>query len=160
MIIAMGKMYLRDKVPGLRHGGGETHLLLQLGRLHQSLVDVFPREAGVSLSRLGLFRVLALAGARGIGVLSVARRLGINAAAVTRQVQDLEREGLVTRGSDPRDQRRSIIKLSRNGRKQFTQLHRRIHELESRLLDGVTEQELAAASGMLAKVRASLEKMQ
>ena len=57
-----------------------------------------------------------------VGTMELARQLGINPAGVTRQVQELEGEGLVRRRADPNDGRRTCIRLSPKGRKRMDEL--------------------------------------
>ena len=107
-------------------------------------------------SRFALMRLLAGAEA-GVGVMDLARQLGVNAAAVTRQVQDLERERLVRRRADPRDGRRSYVSLSPKGRRLFGQIHDRSHEFERSLSSVLGAEEMAVATAVLTKLRTFVE---
>ena len=86
----------------LGHRGDEPHLLREVFRTYQVLMSGFARKTGMPASRFALMRLLALA-ERDLGVTDLARHLGIDSAAVTRQVQELERERLVGRRVDSRD---------------------------------------------------------
>ncbi len=119
-------------VAGLRHHGDEPHLLREVFRTYQALMAGFSRQTGMPASRFALMRQLALSESD-IGLADLARCLGINPAAVTRQVQELEAEHLVRRRADPKDGRRSYVRLSPKGRKQFEEIHERSHELERSL---------------------------
>ena len=118
----------------------------------------FSREVGMPASRFALMRLLA-APEQGLGVMELARRLGINAAAVTRQVKSMEHEGLVQRHADPRDARRSHLSLSRKGSELFEQIHARSHELERSLASVITAEEMATAATVLSKLRAFIENL-
>lgn len=139
------------------HRGGEPHLLREVMRLHQALLAVFSREVGLAASRLSLLRTLAIAGPSGIGVMALARQLGVDAAAVSRQVAALEREGLIERRADPRDARRSALRLAARGVRAFEAVHDRAHEFERSLTSVVSEEELEAAARVLARVREVVE---
>jgi DNA-binding MarR family transcriptional regulator len=89
--------------------------------------------------------------------MDLARKLEVNAAAVTRQVQELEREGLVRRRADPKDSRRHYVSLSPKGRKLFEEIHERNHELERSLSSVIDAGEMATATAVLAKLRAFVE---
>ncbi len=106
-------------------------------------------------SRFALMRLLAGAGA-GVGVMALARRLGINAAAVTRQVKELEAAGLVLRRADPGDGRRSYLKLSAKGSRLFAQIHERSHQLERSFVAQVGDEEVAVAAKVLSELQAFL----
>jgi MarR family transcriptional regulator for hemolysin len=138
------------------HGGNEPHLLREVIRTYQVLMTGFSREIGIPASRLAVLRSLAITEG-GAGVMDIARSLGINAAAVTRQIQDLERERLIQRRSDPKDGRRTHVSLSPKGRKLFEEIHERSHALERSLAAAISADEMATAATVLAKLRAFIE---
>jgi DNA-binding MarR family transcriptional regulator len=141
---------------GRHHRGDEPHLLRELVRAYQTLVAVFARRTGMPAARFGLLRLLAVTeGDR--GVMDLARQLGVNPAAVTRQVQELEREGLVRRRADRRDRRRSHVDLSPKGRRVFAEIHARTHELERSLVAVLGEEEMRRAARVLGRLRVAVE---
>ena len=144
-----------DSTP-FRYRGDEPHLLREIVRTHQVLVNGFSRQVGVPASRFALMRLLANAD-EGIGVMALARSLGVNAAAVTRQVQEMEREGLVERHADPSDGRRSSLRLSPKGLELFGEVHDRGHQLERSLASVITVEEMAAAAAVLSRLRRYIE---
>lgn len=144
----------------LHHTGREPHLLREIVRTHQVLMSGFSREVGMPASRFALMRILANLLPDDIGIMELARGLGINAAAVTRQIKEMEQAGLVLRRQDPRDGRRSHVKLSARGMTVFKKIHERSHELESSLAAYISPEDMAAAAGVLAKLREFLEKME
>jgi DNA-binding MarR family transcriptional regulator len=140
----------------LRHRGDEPHLLREIVRTHQVLVARFAREAGMPASRFLLMRLLAIT-EKDVGVMDLARRLGINAAAVTRQVKEMQDEGLIRRRADPQDGRRNYVSLSPKGRKLFAAIHDRNHEFERSLSSVISAEEMAAAAAVLTKLRTFIE---
>ena len=136
--------------------GDEPHLLREVIRTYQALMAVLSRKIGMSASRFLLMRLLAAADGD-VGVMDLARQLGVNASAVTRQVQDLEQEQLVSRRNDPRDGQRSCVRLSPKGRRLFSQIHTRNHELERALSSAINVEEMSIAAGVLAKLRTFVE---
>lgn len=138
------------------HKGDEPHLLREVIRTYQVLMAGISREIGMPASRLAVLRILAITDG-GAGVMDLARSLGINAAAVTRQVQDLERDRLIQRRSDPNDGRRTRLGLSPKGRRLFEEIHERSHALERSLSAAISADEMAAAAAVLAKLRAFVE---
>jgi DNA-binding MarR family transcriptional regulator len=139
------------------HTGDEPHLLREIIRTHQVLMTGFSREVGVPASRFALLRLLANVFPDAAGVMDIARRLGVNAAAVTRQVQEMESEGLLLRRADARDGRRSGIRLSAKGLKLFSTIHDRSHELERSLASAIAPREMASAADVLTRLRRFLE---
>jgi DNA-binding MarR family transcriptional regulator len=108
-------------------------------------------------SRFSLMRLLALSEGD-VGITDLARRLGINPAAVTRQVQELERERLVLRRADRRDGRRSHVRLSPKGRRLFGKIHERIHELERSLSSELGADEMRSAASVLGELRTVIDR--
>ncbi|MEW6264468.1 MAG: MarR family transcriptional regulator [Thermodesulfobacteriota bacterium] len=140
----------------LRHRGDEPHLLREVFRTYQALMARFSRKIGRPASQFALMRQLALAESD-VGVMDLARRLGVNAAAVTRQVKELERERLVRRRADPKDGRRSYVNLTPKGRRLFEDIHERTHELERSLSSVLGAEEMRSATMVLMKLRAFVE---
>ncbi len=138
------------------HRGDEPHLLREILRTYQVLMSGFSQRTGMPAARFGLMRVLAL-GPQDLGVMDLARELGVNAAAVTRQVQELEREGLVRRRADRRDGRRSYVGLTPKGKQVFIEIHARAHELERSLASVLGEEEMQRAAQLLGRLRALVE---
>ncbi|MDY0002784.1 MAG: MarR family transcriptional regulator [Polyangia bacterium] len=140
----------------LHHRGDEPHLLREVFRTYQVLMSGFARMTGIPASRFALMRLLAFSEGV-VGVTDLARQLGINSAAVTRQVQELERERLITRRADSRDGRRSYVRLSAKGRKLFEEIHERTHELERSLSVVIGDGEMRGAAMVLSKLRTFVE---
>jgi len=134
------------------HRGDEPHLLREVVRTYQGLMTVVSRELGMPASRFALMRFLAVAETE-VGVMDLARQMGVNAAAVTRQVQELERERLVRRRADPKDRRRSYLSLSPKGQRLFEQIHGRNHELERSLSSVLGAEEMRTATMVLTKLQ-------
>lgn len=138
------------------HRGDEPHLLREVLRTYQVLMAGFSRQTGMPASRFMLMRLVALAEGD-VGVMDLARQLGVNASAVTRQVQELEQDQLLRRSADARDGRRRYVRLSPKGRKVFEAIHERTHELERSLASVIGAEELRGAAIVLAKLRAFVE---
>lgn len=87
---------------------------LMQGRLHEH----FARQAGVDLDQAGLAVLYVLwEPGTSLRVTELAARLGIDTPAVTRKAQQLERQGLVSRGRDESDARASLICLTPAGQR-------------------------------------------
>jgi DNA-binding MarR family transcriptional regulator len=87
---------------------------LKQARLHEHI----NRVAGVDIDQAGLAVLYALHGEKtGLRVTEVATRLSIDAPAVTRKAQQLERLQLVSRTPDADDARASRLLLSPGGRR-------------------------------------------
>ncbi len=141
------------------HTGEESHLFREIMLAHQALLNVFARKVGTTSARLALLRVLAVSGPEMLGIMEIARRLGINASAVTRQVKEMEKDGLVERVSEPRDGRRSYVHLTEQGRKAFELVHELAHEFEETICGGIDSDEVATAVRVLARMRTAIERL-
>jgi len=148
---------MTDRAFELHHAGDEPHLLREIMRTQQAVINVFSRQVGMPAARLALMRLLASCHPQAVGIMWIARQLGVNAAAVTRQVKAMENERLVERRPDARDGRRIQVKLTADGANLFLQLHERAHTLERALGTAVSAEDLAAAVRVLGQVRAVLE---
>jgi len=144
------------RIDSLRHRGDEPHLLREIVRTYQVLMTGFARETGLPASRFALMRLLAISEGD-LGITELARQLGVNPAAVTRQVQELEAEHLVKRRADVKDRRRSYITLSSKGRKRFAEVHERSHDFERSLSSVLGAEEMANAAAVLAQLRAFVD---
>ncbi|MCX6627875.1 MAG: MarR family transcriptional regulator [Candidatus Solibacter sp.] len=135
------------------HEGGVPHFLREILRTQQVLIAGFSRQVGMTTSRLALIRSLASAG-EDADVMDLPRQLGIDASAVTRQVKEMEGEGLARRRADPKDGRRSSVRLSPKGLRLFEEIHERSHEHErGSLFSIISAEEMVVASTVLAKIR-------
>ena len=143
----------------LRHEGDEEHFLREVLHAYQAVVSVFARQVGMPAARLTLMRLLATYAPDEPGVVEIARRLGVNPAAVTRQVAALEMEGLVARRQDSSDGRRTQVRLTTKGRRLIRQIHERAHEFERSLSSTVSAEDIATAARVLTSVRVAAERL-
>lgn len=143
----------------LHHAAGETHLFREIMRIHQAVLGIFSRETGMTSSRFALLRILAIHHPVELGVREIAQRLAVDAAAVTRQVKELEAAGLVSRRADPRDGRRTRLRLSTKGKAAFRAIHERVLRFEETLSSRLAKEHLQITLIVLSDVRAMLEEM-
>lgn len=66
----------------------------------------------------------------------IAHHLGIEAPSVSRKVQELEQDGLLTRKTNPQDRRTVVLQLSDKGRSVLARIHRAKQEAMATLLEG------------------------
>jgi DNA-binding MarR family transcriptional regulator len=104
---------------------------LKQARLH----DFVLKQAGVDIDQAGLAILYALhAEKASLRVTDLAERLGIDAPAVTRKAQRLERLGLVRRARDADDARASRLRLSPQGQEAIERLLLARHQWLTMLL--------------------------
>lgn len=143
--------------PILAHTGDESHLLRELYRTNQALLNSLSRIVGISASRLALIRLLAIELPKETGIMEIARRLGINAAAVTRLVKEMEEQKWVKRRTDPADGRRSSVSLTARGQRQFRRLHERMHEFERSISERLKKKDIETTIDVLSGIRNTIE---
>lgn len=83
--------------------------------------------------------------------------LGVNGAVITRLVKQMEAEGLLTRRSNPADNRYTLVQLTAQGQKQINDLMARLQALEPILLHGLSVEEIACIRRALTRVRQNAE---
>jgi DNA-binding MarR family transcriptional regulator len=106
---------------------------LKQSRLH----DYFARQAGVDIDQAGLAVLYVLHGEKSaLRITDVAGRLSIDAPAVTRKAQQLERLGLVSRAKDADDARACLLRLTPEGRRAVRKFLLARHRWLSALLAG------------------------
>jgi DNA-binding MarR family transcriptional regulator len=134
--------------------------LLTVGRLftqakaHASLC----RAADVDLDRSGAALLYKLhTEGDGISLSVLAERLGIDAPAVTRKAQQLERSGLLRRERDERDARAQRILLTEEGRGQISRLLAARREWIGELLSGWTAEERLELAALLGRLSLTIE---
>jgi DNA-binding MarR family transcriptional regulator len=80
------------------------------------------------------------------------RRLGIDRSDLHGDVNDLERDGLVSRERDERDRRRNVIALTTQGHRALRELDDRVQAAQAQLLEPLTDAERRELERLLARV--------
>jgi len=94
-----------------------------------------------------LLRTLAEQGECRLSDLS--HRLALNPSVISRQLADLEADGIVDRRADPDDGRAGLVSLSRKGREQLEAVRETYAAILSEQLVGWDPQRIAQASDLL-----------
>jgi MarR family transcriptional regulator for hemolysin len=85
----------------------------------------------------------------------LAARMAIEGPTLVRQLDRLEAGGLVTRGADPTDRRRKIIRLTEQAEGLLKPVEKIIQALRREFLAGVNDDELAICTKVLAQIRSN-----
>jgi DNA-binding MarR family transcriptional regulator len=123
-------------------------------RAHEHLLQA----AGVRIDRAGvaLLYKLHIQPSESFRVSELAELLGIDAPAVTRKVQQLERLGYVSREPDTDDKRATRIRLTSAGGETLEQVLRAHKQRLTRLFDDWTGAELQDFSALMGKFAEAL----
>lgn len=130
----------------------------QLQQLTKKLSPKFERCAGISPSRLMMLG--ALFQGEELGQASLQKTLDIDAAAITRHLKQLEASGMVTRRSNPADNRITLVALTPKGREQMEAYCREKTQFMQQLFHGLEPDELQQMSELLALLTHNLDHMQ
>lgn len=127
-----------------------TRFMQQLGRSYRALVAGFEAHTGHSMAR---WRILILLDARGeMSQKTLARELGIDPAALTRQLKALERAGWVERHSDAHDARLTNAALTPAGRETIGRTMEKRNEYIEWALGDLSLEQLQALTDILEKL--------
>jgi len=126
----------------------------QLGRSYRSFVAGFETHTGQSMARWRILLMLHKAGE--ISQKAMARELGINPAALTRQLKGLENQGWVKRHNDTNDARLINVGLTDEGKEVVMSTMARRNDFIEWALGDFSEAELEGLSDMLLKLESRL----
>jgi len=121
----------------------EEYLPSQLATLSNSITRpiavVFEQRFSITMPE---WRVLAIIGRRpGLSAVDVAYRAQMDKVAVSRAISKLVKSGRIDRSFGSVDRRRSILKLTEEGRELYEEIAPMALLLESELLEDLTEDE-------------------
>jgi MarR family transcriptional regulator, transcriptional regulator for hemolysin len=108
-------------------------------RLNREMVQAFEQSIGMSQSRMQL--LFELLRADEMSQIALAQRLGIEGPAITRLVKHMEAEGLITRHTDPKDNRFTLVALAPAGRQIILAAMRLKASFDAQIMEGLNEVE-------------------
>jgi len=126
-------------------------LLTLIKRTYFDLVQAFERRVGMSAPRLQV--VLQLRRGGELSQAELQQRLRVDGAAVTRQVKQLEEEGLVTRRADPEDNRFTLVALTPAGQRLADELLRERDRFDALVTAGLSDEQIAVVRQCLRRLR-------
>ena len=125
--------------PGPHHGPGG----------HAKGPGMFPRER--------ILMVVLDAGDEGLRQKDIAERLGLNAPAITEQIDRLEAEHYLERCANPNDRRSTLVKLTEKGRARAYEVADERRERAAEFCAMLTEEEKDTLISLLDKLLESKE---
>ncbi len=112
-------------------------------------------EFNTTLPRFDLMAQLERA-PQGLQMGELSRRLLVTGGNVTGIVDQLERAGLIVRAADPADRRAYLVKLTKEGRRQFAQMAAAHESWIVKLLAGLGARDQHVLNESLSRLRAQL----
>lgn len=139
-----------------RHHANPIHdtLIYQIARTYFELLPPFERFMGLSRARWQIISVLS--DKECLSQAQLAQLLRVDGAAITRQVKQLEEDGLVVRRADPQDNRFTLVSLSAEGRELYNNLRERRLVLEQEISAGMSKEEIEQLKRGLQHVQANI----
>lgn len=128
----------------------ENYIFDKLQSLHKQITTKFERCAGISASRLQILHQLYQVDE--ISQTTLQKEVGIDGAAVTRHVKQLEAAGTVSRRVNPDDNRITLVRLTERGREDIIALKQEKEQFVTEMLKDFDEQECQELSVMLARM--------
>ena len=134
---------------------GSDSILHYLGQTYNDLAAAFERHMGMSRARWAILSRLSREGS--MTQTALVQRLHVDAAAITRQVKQLESEGLVTRWPAPEDNRFTVVALTEQGHA-FVDAQRAVRdEFERIVTTGLSSEDIHHMRHCLLHMRRNLE---
>jgi DNA-binding MarR family transcriptional regulator len=130
----------------------------QITRTYYALLPVFERHMGMSRARWHVLKRVFLEGQ--ISQARLQSHLEVDGAAITRQVKQLEAQGLISRAADPQDNRYTLVTLTAAGRELAEGLMVVRNSFEAKVIAGMSDDDVAALRRSLNHIRANLASMQ
>jgi DNA-binding MarR family transcriptional regulator len=132
------------------------HLLREVLLTYRQLLRRLTAETGLSGAQFEVMREMALADGRST-VSALSRELGVDPAAVSRLVANLQEAGYLSRQSDERDRRRQPVVLTEQGRGLMVAFHEKVHECELALAAALDPASVEIATRVLNSLRDALQ---
>ena len=130
-----------------------VQLLNRAQRALQRWIEARPESwEGISAAQVGLLFVLRARGDAAVG--EIATELGVAPAAVTNLSKRMQAAGMVERVADARDARLTRLRMTGSGQEASTRAGEVLVELNARLSEGFTPEELQTVARWLAKATA------
>jgi DNA-binding MarR family transcriptional regulator len=124
-------------------------------RVHERLAA----RAGVSLDRAAYAALCRLHESGPLRLSELAARMGVDASTASRQVQHLERTGLVARVGDPADRRASLLQLTAEGDRALARMRQARRDSLGQVLDGWSRADRRTLAAMLIRLVEDLERV-
>lgn len=140
--------------PMARQSFGISFALLARAWRHE--IDSHLGEQGLSAATWVPMLHLSASGG-GITQKDLARRTGVEAPSMVRQLEILEREGLIARRACPNDGRARLIDMTPEGVARLEELRRSLFSVEEKLLEGISDSQIADVLSVFETIRINIE---
>lgn len=133
----------------------EASIVERLQLLNNRIGTAFSGCAGISATRFRLLQELFAA--EEVGQTALQKSLGIDGAAVTRHLKQLEAKDFVSRRNCPDDNRVTLVHLTERGREHIDEFVQEKSRLIENLFEGFDAEERKALANMLERMHRNAE---
>lgn len=138
-------------------GGAEVPLPMRLGRTSHLVGSALEQAMGFNYSQMRI--LFGAMEPEGVIQASLSKLYKVDPAAITRSLQTMERDGLIRREPDPRDNRCIRIFVTDKGRDLAQTLPGKIAEFEAILTEGLEDEEITGMHRLLVHLEERLLKV-
>ncbi len=146
------------KAPNKDHDGREDSLVRTLGRtarVMRSHLEATMADVPGGMGTWWVLRHLHNAGPQAQA--DIARSVGVAGSTLTRRMEQMEADGLITRTADDTDNRRIVVSISEQGEALRKAQRERTEAEEGRLVEGVAPEDLEALQRVIERIRENLK---
>ncbi|MBP7735267.1 MAG: MarR family transcriptional regulator [Spirochaetes bacterium] len=130
----------------------DDRLLFLMSKAQHTMKNYVRREftnGGVEFTPAQMGILFALKLKNGLSMNILSEIVSIDNAAVTRHVDTLERNGLITRTQDPEDRRKYMVSITEKGISEADKSKEIVRKINSMLKEGFSEEEVEVYKRML-----------
>ncbi|NWJ48797.1 MAG: MarR family transcriptional regulator [Chloroflexi bacterium] len=121
-------------------GGARLPLMLRLARANKVVIPRYEEHMGLSIPQMRI--LIEALDPDGVIQSALHKYYGIDPASISRTLQAMERDDLVTRRVDEQDSRNMRVFLTEKGRAIAESFPERIAEFEQRMVAGLSDEEI------------------
>jgi MarR family transcriptional regulator, transcriptional regulator for hemolysin len=129
-----------------------------LGHIYPDTMRIFSRRVGMSFSRINMLHEIWHAGE--ISQKELQDRLDMEGSLMTRFAKQMEADGLITRRTDPKDNRYTLVSLAPAGHEAVEKMDKLGDEFQETLLKGLSQDDQDALMRALKHIRDNVAKME
>jgi DNA-binding MarR family transcriptional regulator len=107
---------------------------------------------GISLTEYLVMRHLDRAPSQAVSRIELAQAIGMSASGITRLVAPMEKIGLLERERNSRDARKSLVKLSKTGRRSYREARASFEHIADGLAGALSQSQLTKLLDLYAKL--------
>jgi MarR family transcriptional regulator for hemolysin len=130
---------------------GFTYRIILVARRYRAMLDERLRPLGYGSARMEALATIARSPEPSAQI-AIAKRIGIEGPTLTRMLDSLEADGLVSRRQDPHDRRTKLIELTDAGRRALDEITEVAREFRGSVLESLSDDELNQVSEVTDKL--------